>query len=110
MKLSDLVFTGFNKRVAALDRQTGKVVWQWKAYHNGYVTLLLDGEMLVVSVNGYMYGLDALTGREIWQNQMEGFGYGVASLVSQNGVTGASLQSVVAEQHAAASVVTSSAA
>ncbi len=98
MKLSDLVFTGFNKRVAALDRQTGKVVWQWKAYHNGYVTLLLDGEMLLVSVNGYMYGLDALTGREIWQNEMEGFGYGVASLVSQNGMTGASLQNVAAAQ------------
>jgi outer membrane protein assembly factor BamB len=110
MQLSDLIFTGFNKRVAALQRETGEIVWQWKGYHNGYVTLLLDGGMLIVSVNGYMFGLDALTGRKIWQNEMEGFGYGVASLVSVNGVTGASLQSVVAEQHAAASVATSSVA
>ena len=77
---------------------------------NAGPTLLLDGGMLIVSVNGFMYGLDALTGREIWQNEMEGFGYGVASLVSVNGVTGASLPSAVAEQHAAASVATSSAA
>ena len=107
MKLSDLVFTGFNKRVAALRRSTGELVWQWKAYHNGYVTLLLDGEMLIVSVNGYMYGLEALTGREIWRNEMEGFGYGVASLVSQNGVTGASLQNVAAVQAAAAAAASS---
>lgn len=107
MQLSDLVFTGFNKRVAALDRRTGQIVWQWKAYHNGYVTLLLDGEMLIVSVNGFMFGLNALTGQEIWQNQMEGFGYGVASLVSQNGTTGATLQSVAAAQAAAASAAAS---
>jgi outer membrane protein assembly factor BamB len=108
MKLSDLVFTGFNKRVAALHRETGRMLWQWKAYHNGYVTLLLDGEMLIVSVNGFMYGLDALTGREIWQNEMEGFGYGVASLVSVNGVTGASLQSVAAAQAAQAAATAAS--
>lgn len=110
MKLSDLIFTGFNKRVAALQRGTGQIVWQWKAYHNGYVTLMLDGEMLIVSVNGYMYALDALTGREIWQNEMEGFGYGVASLVSVNGVTGASLPSAVADQQAAAAVTSAAAA
>ena len=91
MKLSDLIFTGFNKRVAALHRNTGEIVWRWKAHHNGYVTLLLDGDMLIVSVNGFMYALEALTGRLIWENEMEGFGYGVTSLVSKNGVTGASL-------------------
>lgn len=88
MKLSDLIFTGFNKRVAALHRVTGEIVWQWKARHNGYVTLLLDGGRLIVSVNGYMYALEAMTGRQIWENAMEGFGYGATSLVSQNGVTG----------------------
>ncbi len=100
MSLSDLVFTGFNKRVAALNKHTGQIIWQWKAYHNGYVTLLLDGGTLIVSVNGYMFGLDALTGREIWKNEMEGFGYGVASLVSQSGVSGASPLGAAASQPA----------
>jgi outer membrane protein assembly factor BamB len=102
MKLSDLIFTGFNKRVAALDRASGEIVWHWKAHHNGYVTLLLDGDMLLVSVNGFMYALDALTGRLIWENEMAGFGYGVTSLVSKNGVTGASLPAQAAAATAAA--------
>lgn len=108
MKLADLIFTGFNKRVAALHRETGEIVWQWKAYHNGYVTLLLDGDLLVVSVNGNMYGLDAMTGRKIWQNEMEGFGYGVASLVSLNGVSGACQPAQAAVEAASHAAMTSS--
>ncbi|WP_395753940.1 PQQ-binding-like beta-propeller repeat protein [Prosthecobacter sp.] len=83
MNLNDLVFTGFNKRVAALHRDTGAVVWQWTAPSgNTYTSLLLDGDRLIVSVHGYMYALDAATGRQLWSNAMSGFGFGVASLTS----------------------------
>lgn len=86
--LSDLVFTGFNKRVAALHRDTGSIVWQWKAPSgSSYTTLLLDGDRLIVSVHGYMYALDAATGRQLWQNEMSGFGFGVASITSVRGGT-----------------------
>lgn len=43
--------------------------------------------MLIVSVDGYMYGLDAATGDERWHNPMKGFGNGVAALVSMNGMS-----------------------
>lgn len=85
MRISDLVFTGFNKRVAAVHRDTGQLVWQWTAPQSGYVTLLLDGDRLIVSVNGYLHALDALTGRQLWSNDLPGFGCGVASLASVNG-------------------------
>lgn len=86
MSLCELVFTGFNRHVVALDRETGQVVWQWAASHgSGYTTLLLDGDRLIVSVMGYTYALDALTGRQLWMNELAGFRCGVASLVSMRG-------------------------
>ena len=85
MHLSDLVFTGFNKRVAAVHRDSGQLLWQWKAPQSGYVTLLLDGDRLIVSVNGYLHALEALTCRHLWSNDLPGFGTGVASLASARG-------------------------
>lgn len=86
MQINDLVFTGFNRRVAALHRLTGQIIWQWKAPKgSSYISLLLERDILVVSVDGYMYGLDPLTGGQRWFNPMEGFGMGVTSLVSING-------------------------
>ena len=86
MSLSDLIFTGFNRRVAALDKRTGQIVWDRKLPKGyPYVTLLLDGDLLIVAVDGYMYGLHALTGEQRWFNEMSGFGTGVTSLASVNG-------------------------
>ncbi|MEY3895985.1 MAG: hypothetical protein RLZZ214_1505 [Verrucomicrobiota bacterium] len=90
MDISNLVFSGFNRRVAALDRRSGNIVWQWRAPKGStYVSLLLDSGVLIVSVDGYMYGLNPLTGAQLWYNPMEGFGTGVTALVSLNG-TGSS--------------------
>ena len=88
MNIAELVFAGFNRRVAALHRHTGQIVWQWLAPKGStYVSLLLESNLLVVAVDGYMYGLDPLTGAVLWFNPMAGFGTGVTSLVSANGTS-----------------------
>ncbi len=114
MHLSDILFTGFNKRVAALHRDTGKILWQWKApYGSSYVSLLLDGDRLIVSVDGYMYALDPFTGAQLWMNEMKGLGTGVTSLVSVRGSSSAHLQAAAAStaaSAAAASTTTTTAA
>ena len=78
----NFVFVGFNSRVIALDRETGAEQWVWKAPKGWaqYVAVLPDGDRLIVSVQGYTYCLDAETGRLIWQNHLEGMGYGIPSL------------------------------
>ena len=111
MHLSDLLFTGFNKRVAALHRDTGEILWQWKApFGSLYVSLLLDGDRLIVSVSGYTYALDPFTGRQLWMNEMVGFGTGVATLVSVHGSSSAHLLAAAAADAAAAAATTTSAA
>ncbi|MDY3552756.1 PQQ-binding-like beta-propeller repeat protein [Gemmata sp. JC717] len=81
-----LVFVGLNGYAVALDRETGEIVWSNNQLESGYVTLLLDGDRLIVSTNGYIFCLDPLTGRVIWNNRMKGYGGGApTALVSVRG-------------------------
>ena len=100
--VNDLVFVGFNSRVAALDRYTGEIKWQWKAPQgSGYVTLLLDGDRLIAAVNGYVYCLDPFFGQEVWSNAMKGFGLGVTSITSVNAFPSTDPNVAAASQQAA---------
>ena len=93
--IKQLIFVGLNGYAAALDRDTGEIVWSNNEMHSGYVTLLLDGDQLIVSTNGYLYCLDPLTGKILWHNPMTGYGSGApTSLVS---VRGQSNQAVTQE-------------
>jgi hypothetical protein len=96
--IDQLIFVGLNGYAAALHRETGKIVWSNNEMHSGYVTLLLDGDRLIVSTNGYLYCLEPLTGRVLWHNPMTGYGFGApTALVSERGQS----SSVVVEQAAA---------
>jgi outer membrane protein assembly factor BamB len=106
--IQDLVFLGFNSRIAALDRYTGEIVWDWKSPKgSGFVSMLLDGDRLIASVNGYTYCIDPLFGQQVWNNDMKGFGLGTTCLVSMNGSSGASAASAVMAQQAAAATAAS---
>ncbi len=103
MKVEDFVFVGFHSRVAALDRQTGDIVWKWKASSgSGFVSLLLDGDRLIVAVQGYTYCLDPATGQQLWLNPMKGFGIGITSLAGSTGQSSSALLAQAAARHAAA--------
>jgi outer membrane protein assembly factor BamB len=76
MDISQLVFVGLNGYALALDRDTGEIVWSNDQMKSGYVSLLVDGDRLIVSTNGYMYCLDPLTGEIRWHNPLRGYGAG----------------------------------
>ena len=83
-----LVFVGFNSRVVALDRDTGKRAWDWHSPKGtGFVAVLLDGDRLIVSVQGYTYCLDPSTGVCQWSNPLKGMGVGIPCLTSAHGST-----------------------
>jgi outer membrane protein assembly factor BamB len=82
LEVKDLIFVGLNGYAAALDRDSGENVWSNNQMRSGYVTLLLDGNRLIVSTNGYIYCLDALTGEIMWHNPMTGYGVGAPTALA----------------------------
>lgn len=96
--IEQLVFVGLNGYAVALDRDTGEIVWSNDELKSGYVTLLLDGDRLVVSTNGYIFCLDPLTGQILWNNRMSGYGVGTpTSLISVRGQSSQTLIQQAAE-------------
>jgi outer membrane protein assembly factor BamB len=100
----DVVYLGFNSRVIALHRDTGEVVWNWKSPKGtGFVAILLDGDRVIASVQGYTYCLDALSGEQLWDNPLKGMGLGIPMMVSMRGNSGsAGAAAIIAQQQAAA--------
>jgi outer membrane protein assembly factor BamB len=100
MTVEQLIFVGLNGYALALNRDTGEVVWSNNKLKSGYVTLLLDGDRLIVSTNGYIFCLDPLTGEILWNNPLKGYGIGSpAALLS---VRGQASQTIIAQAAAAA--------
>jgi outer membrane protein assembly factor BamB len=106
MTVNELVFIGINGIVVALDRETGDEVWKWQpSTRMGFVSLVVDGDRLVVSDNGYIYCLEAMTGRQLWHNPLTGYGTGIAIVATAASSSGqpVSAAAALAAQQAAAS-------
>ena len=106
MSIDELVFVGLNGYALALHRDTGEIVWSNDQMKSGYVTLLLDGERLIVSTNGYIYCLDPLSGEILWNNPLKG--YGMAAPTSLISVRGQSSQLIIQQAAAAAAAAAAS--
>jgi outer membrane protein assembly factor BamB len=103
MPIEQLLFVGLNGYVVALHRDTGEMIWSNSQMHSGYVTLLLDGDRLIVSTSGYIYCLDPLTGKILWHNPLKGYGRAApTSLVSVRGQSSQATIEQFAEEEAAA--------
>jgi outer membrane protein assembly factor BamB len=102
MTIDQLIFVGLNGYALALNRDSGEIVWSNDKLKSGYVTLLLDGDRLIVSTNGYIYCLDPLTGEILWHNPLTGYGAGAPTpLISTRGQTSQTVIEQAAEIAAA---------
>lgn len=105
MEFDHLIFVGLNGYALALHRDTGEIVWSNDQMKSGYVTLLLDGDRLIASTNGYIYCLDPLTGAIRWNNPLRGFGMGAPTALAS--VRGDSMHLLVQQAAAAAAAAQS---
>lgn len=77
------IYAAFNGRVFALDRRDGSILWRWTTPNGGnFVTLLPDGEQLLVCSNGYLWTLRAEDGLCLWSQPFKGEGTGIPVLAS----------------------------
>jgi outer membrane protein assembly factor BamB len=74
MTVDQLIFIGLNGYALALNRDTGEIVWSNNELKSGAVTMLLDGDRLIVSTGGYIFCLNPLTGEVLWDNPLSGYG------------------------------------
>lgn len=83
MRFSDYAtFVAFNGRVFALDRRDGSILWRWKTPKGNFVTLLPDGDQLLVCSDGYLWALRAEDGTLVWSQPFNGEGTGIPFLAS----------------------------
>ena len=103
MAIDQLIFVALNGRVVAVDRERGRIVWNWQSPkpRRGFVSIMLDGDRVVAGLGGYLYCLDAATGRMLWQNPLTGFGLGMFSLASVRGVSQTNEIAAMADEQAA---------
>jgi len=86
MTIDELIFIGLNGYALALNRDTGEIVWSNNNLESGPVTMLLDGDQLIVSTGGYIFCLDPLTGEVQWNNPLKGYGLAApTAIVSARG-------------------------
>ncbi len=84
------IYVAFNGRVFAIDRRDGSVLWRWKVPKGGsFVTLLPDGDQVLVCSDGYLWALRAADGTPLWNQPFKGEGTGIPVLASPRAALGA---------------------
>ncbi|MEO8376832.1 MAG: PQQ-binding-like beta-propeller repeat protein [Candidatus Sumerlaeota bacterium] len=86
MNISEIVFVGTGRSIVAFRKSDGHQLWQKSlsvgllSVSGGFVTLLVDGDLLFAHAMGEIHCLNALTGELIWRDELKGLGYQVASI------------------------------
>jgi glucose dehydrogenase len=103
-----VIFIGMHGRTFCLDRASGQIVWSANLKGSDFVTLLLDGDLLLAATHGEVWGLQAATGKVLWHNEMPSQGLGLVSIATAAGASspGPSAEEL-ARQAAAAAAATS---
>jgi len=88
LALAEMLLVGMGGRVTAIAKADGRQLWSTDlriSHGISFVTFLVDGPRLFAATHGQLHCLDLASGRILWTNKMQGFGYGVASLCLASG-------------------------
>jgi len=91
MTVEKLVFLGIKGYVIALDRATGRRIWEKKLVGTDFVSLLMDGNHVLAGAQGEIFCLDAANGETLWHGTLKGYGLGLVSIATTSGSSNPSL-------------------
>ena len=67
------VYVGLKGSVLALERESGRILWQRELAGSSFVNLIEEGNHIFALSQGEAYCLDAGTGALLWHNPLKGF-------------------------------------
>jgi outer membrane protein assembly factor BamB len=101
MKLQEIILIGVKHSVSAILKADGHVLWTAKlpgGLGSDFVTVTCDSERVFAHSSGQLFCLELQSGRLLWNNELHGFGYGLASICVPGASSGPELAAVRAIQ------------
>ena len=83
MKAQEIILIGVKHSVTAVSKTNGAVLWTTKlpgGLGSDFVAVTCDGERVFAHSSGQLFCLDLSSGRMLWNNELRGYGYGLASI------------------------------
>ena len=81
------VFVGTKGSVTAINKSDGREIWRTALKGASYVMLAFDGNQIYAHTGGHLFCLDKISGEILWENDLPGLGYGLATLLVEGGYT-----------------------
>jgi outer membrane protein assembly factor BamB len=82
MNPQEILYVGVKGEVIAYEKATGRQLWTTILKSSQFVNVILDGEQVFAHTSGELFALDARSGRLLWKDELKGYGYGMATLVT----------------------------
>lgn len=99
--MREIAYLGTKGHVVAVDVETGKELWRTYVRTSTITNVAVSGDVVLVYAKGHLFGLRKGSGKVMWENKLDGLGYGCGILGVEGGQN-AALASAVQQQAAAA--------
>ena len=97
------LFLGIKGHVLCVDQATGREEWRTKLRSSTITNVVCVGELLHAYAKGHLFALDPKTGDVLWENSLNGLGYGFCIIASEGDSGYVQSAGAVQAQQAAAS-------
>ncbi len=107
--MKDRIYLGVHRHVLCLDKRTGQELWRTELKRSHLVTVMVAGDVILAHAGGSLFGLRIEDGVILWQNELQGLGYGYCTLASDGSGASSPAAAQQAQQAQAAAMAAAAA-